>query len=568
MAFIPQKTLNKLKWNAEYQWANVYGTVTGIGTVLKSGLIVQGGGLKQKRALVEGVYRWGFTAARQLYYAASAAPDRVAVIDDIGTRTYAELLADSEALGRALKAKGYGTGSRIGVMARNSRVMINLLAAKGFIGADIFLLNVASSPAQLEASIDEHNIEVLFLDEEFAEHLPADYDRCEIFTAYAEDLHNPKVPNPNRITFQQLIDQAPSEAQEPLPKRPVKGNIIIMSSGTSGTPKGVRHREPLWPVPLVSIITQIPWRAEMMVQMSASMFHSWGWACVNLLLGHRSTVILRRVFDPQQAMEDMDKYKAEALITSPIFSKEQLRVAQQGDYAVDQVEFVVSSGNAMNEDLLRGLQKTFGPVVCNFYGSTENSVVSIASPQQLLENPATAGTVANGVRVKVLDDEGNPLPPNQPGRVYARGIMTMRAYTNSRDTMTEQHGLLEIGDRGYLDENGQLFILGRADDMIIVGGENVYPRSLEEILVTMPGIRDLFIKGVKDSDTFARLAAWVVPEDSDAGRALTLESIQQWAREHLAEHSVPRDVTFMDELPRNPTGKVMPRMLPGADQLV
>ena len=294
------------------------------------------------------------------------------------------------------------------------------------------------------------------------------------------------------------------------------------------------------------------------------MFHSWGWANLNLIFAHRATVVFRRDFDPVQAMEDVDRYKVNGIITSPIFIKEQLKVAQNGDYDASSIEFIVSSGNAMHEDLLRGLHKQFGPVVCNFYGSTENSVVAIAKREELVENPALAGRPVRGVRVKILDDDGNVLPPNTPGRIYARGTMTMRRYAHTRDQMKIKHGLLEIGDRGYLDEEGRLFVLGRADDMIIVGGENVYPRSVEEVLAPMPGIRDLYAKGVDDEESFKRMAVWIVREDNPEGEALTKESVQEWVRDNLAEHSVPREVTFLDKLPRNATGKVMPAKLPNS----
>lgn len=324
------------------------------------------------------------------------------------------------------------------------------------------------------------------------------------------------------------------------------------------------HREPPIPTPLADLVTWIPWRAEMMIQQTASMFHSWGWANLNLIFAHRATVVFRRDFDPVQAMEDVERYKVNGIITSPIFIKEQLKVAQNGDYDASSIEFIVSSGNAMHEDLLRGLHKQFGPVVCNFYGSTENSVVAIAKREELVENPALAGRPVRGVRVKILDDDGNVLPPNTPGRIYARGTMTMRRYAHTRDQMKIKHGLLEIGDRGYLDEEGRLFVLGRADDMIIVGGENVYPRSVEEVLAPMPGIRDLYAKGVDDEESFKRMAVWIVREDNPEGEALTKESVQEWVRDNLAEHSVPREVTFLDELPRNPTGKVMPAKLPNS----
>lgn len=556
--------LQGLKHLGEAAWAETHAIATGLGTALKSGVVVRGGGVKGKAKLVESIARYGFTAGRQAWYAAEVAPNRTAIIDDIGERTYAEVRSDSLAFARALQRMGLGPGKNIAVMARNSRVVVYALVAKGFIGADISLLNPASSPVQLQKSMEELDVHTIIIDEEFADRLPADYSRANVIIGYAEDLENPQAPNPEWETFRQVIDHAPSEAEEKLPKIPKRGFITILSSGTSGTPKAVVHREPPIPTPLADLVTWIPWRAEMMIQQTASMFHSWGWANLNLIFAHRATVVFRRDFDPVQAMEDVERYKVNGIITSPIFIKEQLKVAQNGDYDASSIEFIVSSGNAMHEDLLRGLHKQFGPVVCNFYGSTENSVVAIAKREELVENPALAGRPVRGVRVKILDDDGNVLPPNTPGRIYARGTMTMRRYAHTRDQMKIKHGLLEIGDRGYLDEEGRLFVLGRADDMIIVGGENVYPRSVEEVLAPMPGIRDLYAKGVDDEESFKRMAVWIVREDNPEGEALTKESVQEWVRDNLAEHSVPREVTFLDELPRNPTGKVMPAKLPNS----
>lgn len=556
--------LQDLKHLGEAAWAETHAIATGLGTALKSGVVVRGGGVKGKAKLVESIARYGFTAGRQAWYAAEVAPNRTAIIDDIGERTYAEVRSESLAFARALQRMGLGPGENIAVMARNSRVVVYALVAKGFIGADICLLNPASSSVQLQKTMEELDVKAIVIDEEFADRLPEDYSRANVIIGYAEDLQNPQAPNSEWETFQQVIDHAPSESEEKLPKIPKRGFITILSSGTSGTPKAVVHREPPIPTPLADLVTWIPWRAEMMIQQTASMFHSWGWANLNLIFAHRATVVFRRVFDPVQAMEDVDRYKVNGIITSPIFIKEQLKVAQNGDYDASSIEFIVSSGNAMHEDLLRGLHKQFGPVVCNFYGSTENSVVAIAKREELVENPALAGRPVRGVRVKILDDDGNVLPPNTPGRIYARGTMTMRRYAHTRDQMKIKHGLLEIGDRGYLDEEGRLFVLGRADDMIIVGGENVYPRSVEEVLAPMPGIKDLFAKGVDDEESFKRMAVWIVREDTPEGEALTKESVQEWVRDNLAEHSVPREVTFLDELPRNPTGKVMPAKLPNS----
>lgn len=557
-----KNALDTVKYAAEGAATEVKAIATGVGPVLKSDAVVSGGGLKAKLDLVKGVARYQFTTARQIVYAASNAPERTAIIDDMGERNYREVLADVQALARALQRKGVKQSDHIGVMCRNSRALIYALGAKGMLGTEIYFLNVASSAQQLAKSIEEHSLDMLFIDEGFTERLPENLGNCDIIIGHADDLQNPQTQNPEWQTFQQVIDAAPSKKEEKLPLFPKKEGIIIMSSGTSGTPKGVYIQEPFIPTPLPSLFTWVPWRKHMMVQMSASMFHAWGWANINLIFAHRATVILRREFDPVEAMEDLEKYRVDAIITSPIFMKEQLREAQLGDYDVSTVEMIISSGHAMSPDLITGIIDKFGPVLANFYGSTEASSCAMARPEELARDPKLAGQAINGVRIKILDNEGNVLPPNTVGRIFCRGALTMKHYTNNRDKMVIERGLLEIGDKGYLTEDGRLYVLGRNDDMIIVGGENVYPRSMEEALEPMPGVRDLYVKGVEDEESFARLAAWVVPDDSEAGRNLTKESIQQWVRDELAEHSVPRDVVFMERLPRNPTGKVMPRMLP------
>lgn len=554
--------LTTLRWDLANGWATTRAIISGIGSVLCSDIVYHEGGLSAKYNLVKGVARYGFTAARQLWYSAKCTPNNVAVIDDLGQMTYRELADDVEAFARALAARGHGRDSRIGVMLRNSRVVIYGLGAKAHIAADIYLLNPQSSPVQLQKSIEEHELDLLIIDEEYAGHLPADWDACDVVIGHAEDVYNPKAPNPAWPSFQQLTDNAPSDQEIKLPWHPKQGKIVIMSSGTSGTPKGVLWREPAFPIGVTSVLGKIPWRKNMMVQQTASLFHSWGWMNLNMVLAHRATVILHRHFDPVQAMEDLERYEVDAIASSPIFLKEQLKVAQAGDYKHKQMEFICSSGNAMLVELYEGLRDQFGPSIQNFYGSTEVSLCTIADAEELAANPQTSGSAAAGVRLEIHDDEGNVLPPNTPGRIYTHSVTSMRRYTNPRDKMRISRGLLEIGDRGYIDDHGQLIVQGRADDMIIVGGENVYPRSCEEILARMPGVGDLYIRGVEDPDTFQRLAAWVVREDNATGAALTEESIQEYVASKLAEHSIPRDVIFMDDLPRNPTGKVMPRMLP------
>lgn len=210
--------LQDLKHLGEAAWAETHAIATGLGTALKSGVVVRGGGVKGKAKLVESIARYGFTAGRQAWYAAEVAPNRTAIIDDIGERTYAEVRSDSLAFARALQRRGLGPGKNIAVMARNSRVVVYALVAKGFIGADISLLNPASSPVQLQKSMDELDVHTIIIDEEFADRLPADYSRAKVIIGYAEDLENPQAPNPEWKTFQQVIDRAPPRRRRNCPR--------------------------------------------------------------------------------------------------------------------------------------------------------------------------------------------------------------------------------------------------------------------------------------------------------------------------------------------------------------
>lgn len=161
----------------------------------------------------------------------------------------------------------------------------------------------------------------------------------------------------------------------------------------------------------------------------------------------------------------------------------------------------------------------------------------------------------------ILDDNDLPCPTGTPGRIFCHNSVTLIGYTDPTIPLKRYGSLVQIGDRGYLDKDGYLYVLGRADDMIIVGGENVYPRSVEEVLEEMPGVADMYAGGVDDAATFKRIAVWVVRGNNQAGAELTEDSVRDWVANKLAEHSVPRDVHFVEFLPRNPTGKVVPSKL-------
>ena len=523
--------------------------------VLKSGIVDPTAGLKSGLATLPILARYHFTLARELEQAYATCPDRIALIDDDGALTYRQFRDQARTIARWLQSLGLGE-IHMGIMARNGRGILLPMAAKGYVGATMYLLNVGSSPEQLAGSIAENDMNVLFVDDEFLDRVPRDYPGLTIVVAHDsrgghEDLTTDKiVRNPRAV------------ADHALPAFPKHGDIVLMSSGTTGIPKGVVRPEPKLPFVVAGVLENVPIHADMRTQMTASMFHTWGWSMTNICIAARHTIITQRVFDAENCLRQIEKYKATALVSSPIFYKQMMQVPGQEKYDTSSLELLASSGHALTPEIVKQTIQRFGPILCNIYGSTELTLAAGASAAEIAADPTISGRVASGTRLKILDEQGREVPRGEVGRIYLNNSTSLTGYTNPDIPIERARDLIAIGDLGFIDEDSYLHVLGRADDMIIVGGENVHPKSVEEVLEPMPGVHDLAARGVDDEVTFKRIAVWIVREDSPAGESLSAESVRQWVRDNLADHSVPRDVHFVDQLPRNATGKVMARFLP------
>jgi len=519
--------------------------------VTRAGFVSAEGGPRAALALAPNLARYWFTTAREVEQGAAAAPDRIALIDDTGVLTYRQLRDDSRSLAKWLLALQDERGLdelRIGVMARNGRGIILPLAAKGYAGAHIFLLNIGSSPEQLAGIFAENDINVLFIDDEFADRLPANTDGITIVRAHEDGGEGLSVGQVVRM-----------DVDRQLPRWPKHGNLVLMSSGTTGIPKGIVRPEPRMPFVVAGYLEAIPWRAGDTVQLTASIFHTWGWSALQVALATRSTIVTRRIFDPEACFRDIQRYRCDGLISSPIFFKQMLDL--QENYDTSSLRYLASAGNAVSPALLRRTTERFGPILANIYGSTELALAAAASPEQMQADPTTVGKVPPGTVLKLYDDQGKEVRPGETGRIFLYNETALRGYTNPATEMVEIDGLVEMGDLGYLDDDGYLHVQSRNDDMIIVGGENVHPQSVVEVLEDMPGVGEVYAHGVDDEQMFKRIAVWVV-RSAD----ITADAVREWVRAHLADHSIPRDVHFVDELPRNAVGKVVPRFLPGLGQ--
>jgi acyl-CoA synthetase (AMP-forming)/AMP-acid ligase II len=343
-----------------------------------------------------------------------------------------------------------------------------------------------------------------------------------------------------------------------------EGKAIILTSGTTGTPKGASRAMPKTLDPVAALLARIPLHAREKTMIAAPLFHAWGYAHFLLAVGLDSTLVLKRKFDPEGTLSLLAQHECTALVVVPIMLQRILSLDEEvlRRYDLSNLRVVPVSGSALPGAISERWMDLFGENLYNLYGSTEVAWATIATPQDLRAAPGTAGKVPRGTTVRVYGEDGNVVDePNVTGRLFVANDVQMEGYTGGggKDVID---GLMSSGDVGHFDAEGRLFIDGRDDDMIVSGGENVFPAEVEELLQHHPAVEEVAVIGVEDPDFGQRLRAVVVPR---RGAELTEREVKDHVRANLAAYKVPRDVVFLDELPRNATGKILKRELRDTD---
>ena len=478
---------------------------------------------------------WGQTVAGLLAGAAARYPDRVAVHDDTGPITYADLWQRASAAAAGLRDEGIGPGSAVGVLMRNHHDFVTASAAVAAVGADLVLLNTGFAAPQLADVVEHERIRMIIHDDDFS----------DIVTGCGAEL---------LVDERRLDEWAGSGTIEP---GAPAGRVIILTSGTTGRPKGAARASDGSAIDgVAAVLDRIPLRAGDVQVIAAPLFHAWGFSHLLLGLSRCTTNVVRRRFDPAQTLQLLAEHRARVLVVVPVMLRRMMSVESLSSHPAPDLRVIAASGSAIAGPLVTEVLDHFGPVLYNLYGSTEVAVATVADPDDLRTDPTTAGRVVFGVRVEILDELGEPVPDGQVGRIFVGGALKFDGYTNGGDK-ERIRGLLSSGDMGRF-ENGLLFVEGRDDDMIVSGGENVFPQEVEELLAAHPAVVEAAVVGVPDDEFGQRLAAFVVARP---GADLDAEAVRTHVRQHLARHKVPRDVSFVDDLPRNTTGKLLRRQL-------
>ena len=506
-------------------------------------------------AMAADIARWGEIGMIPAVNARRT-PHRVAVIDDEGAMTFRELDDSVNAVANCMVAMGVEGGNGVAILARNHRwfVIANYAAAR--VGARIVLLNTEFSGPQIADVSDREGARLLIYDDEYAE--SASQANFELGRLRALGT-NPDAAGSSGATDETLAEVIARSSREPAPKPTKHSSLVILTSGTTGTPKGATRHAPPTLAPIGGILSAVPFKSGEVTSLPSPMFHALGYLHGTIAMTLGSTLLLRRRFRPLTVVDDIEKYGATALVVVPVMLSRILDALDSADrsYDLSTLRIVFVSGSQLGAELATRATKRLGPVIYNLYGSTEVAFATIARPADLEVNPATVGPIVKGAKVKILDEQGNELPQGQVGRIFVGNAMPFEGYTGGGGKQIID-GLLSSGDLGYFDDNGLLYVSGRDDEMIVSGGENVFPAEVEDLISGHPDVIEATALGVDDQEFGARLRAFVVKQKDSS---IDEDAIKVYVREHLARYKVPREVIFLDELPRNPTGKILKREL-------
>ena len=501
--------------------------------------------------LAKGLKTYGPTPAGGYAAAAGACPDRPSIIDELGVLTFSQVHRRTNALAHALAARGIQSGDNVALLCRNHRGFVETTIALSKLGAHALYLNTMFAGPQIADVCAREQPTALVYDEEFTELCASAGDDLQRYVAWT-DTEGPRTEE----TLAELIATGDPTDVTP-PEKP--GRIVILTSGTTGTPKGAARPQPKSLDPAASLFSKIPLKAHEHTMIAAPLFHSWGLAHFFLAMSLRSTIVLKRRFDPEATVAAVAEYRCSALIVVPVMLQRILDLGPEvlAKYDTSSLRVIGASGSALQGELAIQAMDQFGEVLYNLYGSTEVAWATIATPEDLRAAPGTAGKPPHGTMVRLYDEQGREVPQGTVGRIFVGNEMQFEGYTGGGGKEIID-GLMSSGDVGHFDEGGRLFIDGRDDEMIVSGGENVFPREVEDLLASHDAIHEVAVLGVEDAEWGQRLVAFVVVHEEGV---ISEDEMKELVKVNLAKFKVPREIYVVEELPRNATGKILKREL-------
>ena len=507
--------------------------------------------------------------ARFTQRVAEARPDAIAVSDERGATDWREFDRRVNRLIHALRKAGVQAGDTIAVFAANRRENYEVMVAAGHAGVVYVPVNWHFSADELAYVIADSGATVLFTEQQFAATTQAALD-----LGTTPDLQQVICIDAAKSGFTDFEAFIGGE-DEAEPSDQSMGGPMFYTSGTTGRPKGVKSNAGSDAAPPLEVMEMMSSGLSQMLGIPADgttficgpVYHSAQWAFSFLPLMAGSTVVMRHKFDAAEALTLIDEHKVTNVHLVPTQFHRFLRLpdTQRAGFSGDSLAVVWHGAAPCPADVKRKMIDWWGPVISEYYGSTEGSIVSMATSQEWLERPGTVGKAAAIVEITVRDDDGAEVAQGESGQIYVRNLMgTDFEYHNEPEKTASVHlepGVFTFGDIGYFDDAGYLYLSDRKIDMIISGGVNIYPAEIEATLMAHPAVNDAAVFGIPNEEFGEEVKAAVQLRDGFAAGAEMSEALIDHCREHLANYKAPRSVDFESEFPRHETGKLYKRLL-------
>lgn len=482
---------------------------------------------------------------------AASVGDNTALIDRDGELTWQEVDRRTNRAAHLLVDEGL-TGKSIATVLRNGRAQAEVLIGAQKAGVVVCPLNTWAKRKELQATLANARPGMLVYDTAHAEQVAAIDTKGARLVHVGSDDQALEGSTP----YEEALAAKPDRRLPPFTKDKGSPAIVIHTSGTTGIPKGAKRDASAAGIgTLANLLSVVPYRRDDVIYCPAPLFHSFGLITFTLACALGATIVLPERFDARRSVADIARRRASAASFVPVMIRRIVSLPENELSAHDlsSLRIVLASGSALGDDLRRRARAVFGDVLYDLYGSTEAGWVAIATPQDMVRHPSTVGRPVPGVEVAAFDAAGRRLPPGEPGELFIASAALFEGYTSGEERA--RHGrFMSIGDIGRIDDDGYLFIEGRADDMVVIGGENVYPVEVEEVLEALPGVAEAAVVGVPDEEFGQVLVAFVAGEVSS-------EELEAACRAELASYKVPRRFELVAALPRTATGKVLKREL-------
>ncbi len=486
--------------------------------------------------------------AENLSRSAREHPDNVAIkLDDVEL-TYAQLEGAASHVAGMLKAKGVEAGDRVGVMLPNVPYFPTVYYGILRLGAVVVPMNVLLKKREVGFYLSDPEAKAVFAWHDFAEAAEAGAEEAD-----AELI----LVKPGE--FENLVGEA-----EPIAEVAERDDddtaVILYTSGTTGKPKGAEltHANLIRNVELSGSLFDLG--DDAVILGALPLFHSFGQTCgLNSAVRRGATLTLIPRFDPGKALEIIERDGVTVFQGVPTMYAAMLNHPDRDQYDCSSLEVCASGGSAMPVEVMKAFEDAFDAKVLEGYGLSETSPVASFNHPDRERKPGSIGTPIEGVEMKVVDDDGNEVPQGEPGEIVIRGHNVMKGYWNrpeANEEAIDSEGWFKTGDMATIDEDGYFFIVDRKKDLIIRGGYNVYPREIEEVIYEHPAVREAAVVGVPHDELGEEVGAAVALKE---GEELSEDELRDYVKENVAAYKYPRQVWFVDELPKGPTGKILKR---------